>query len=175
MIEEPRPGHDESAVGMEGQGCPRLYFVRVPEAKTIKNRVHLDITPADRTQDDEINRLVAVGARIVSDGRPEFGWVLLADPEGNEFDVEISVAELDAARAAEAGAGWSISASGLPAARPVLGRAGPAWCVSLIPTSWRRLQQHLLACPTDNSASAHGRPGPVNRSGHDGWASSARL
>jgi hypothetical protein len=56
--------------------------------------------PADRTQDEEITRLTGLGARIVSDRRPEFGWVLLADPEGNEFDVEISVAELAAARPA---------------------------------------------------------------------------
>jgi hypothetical protein len=55
--------------------------------------------PADRTQDEEITRLIGLGARIVSDRRPEFGWVILADPEGNEFDVEISLAELDAARA----------------------------------------------------------------------------
>jgi hypothetical protein len=73
---------------MVGEGRPRLYFVRVPETKTIKNRVHLDIMPADRTQEEEITRLTGLGARIVSDRRPEFGWVLLADPEGNEFDVE---------------------------------------------------------------------------------------
>ena len=102
VIEEPQPGYEESAVGMAGEGRPRLYFVRVPETKIIKNRVHLDIMPADRTQDEEITRLTGLGARIVSDRRPEFGWVLLADPEGNEFDVEVSVAELDAARAAEA-------------------------------------------------------------------------
>jgi hypothetical protein len=65
------------------------------ETKTSKNRVHLDMMPADRTQHEEITRLTGLGARIVSDRRPEFGWVLLADPEGNEFDVEISVAELD--------------------------------------------------------------------------------
>jgi predicted enzyme related to lactoylglutathione lyase len=103
VTEEPRPGFEESAVGIAGQG-PRLYFVRVPEDKAVKNRVHLDIMPADRTQDEEITRLTSIGARIVSDRRPEFGWVLLADPEGNEFDVEISVAELHAAQAAEAGA-----------------------------------------------------------------------
>jgi hypothetical protein len=57
--------------------------------------------PAGRTQDEEITRLTGLGARIVSDRPPEFGWVILADPEGNEFCVEISVAELDAARAAE--------------------------------------------------------------------------
>jgi predicted enzyme related to lactoylglutathione lyase len=103
VIEEPRPGHDESAVEMPGEGSPRLYFVKVPEPKTTKNRVHLDIMPADKTQDEEIARLTGLGARIISDRRPEFGWVLMADPEGNEFDLEISVAELAAAEAAEAG------------------------------------------------------------------------
>jgi hypothetical protein len=56
--------------------------------------------PADRTQQEEIARLTRLGATIVSDRRPELGWVILADPEGNEFCVEISRAELDAARAA---------------------------------------------------------------------------
>jgi glyoxalase superfamily protein len=101
VTEQARPGYEEAAVGSADQGCPRLYFVRVSEGKTVKNRVHLDIMPADRTQDEEITRLTGLGARILMDRRPEFGWVLLADPEGNEFDVEISVAELDAARAAQ--------------------------------------------------------------------------
>jgi Glyoxalase-like domain len=96
VTEEPRPGHDESAVGTPGEGRPRLYFVKVPEGKTVKNRLHLDMMPGDRTQDEEIARLVGLGARVVSDQRPEFGWVLLADPEGNEFDLEISVSELEA-------------------------------------------------------------------------------
>jgi hypothetical protein len=52
--------------------------------------------PADRTQEEEIARLTGLGARIIIDRRPEFGWVLLADPEGNEFDVEISLTELGA-------------------------------------------------------------------------------
>jgi hypothetical protein len=88
-------------VGTPGEGRPRLYFVKVPEAKTIKNRVHLDVIPADRTQDEEIARLVGLGASVISDGRPEVGWVVLADPEGNEFCVEISAAEMEAADAAE--------------------------------------------------------------------------
>jgi predicted enzyme related to lactoylglutathione lyase len=101
VIEEPQPGFEESAVATPGEGRPRLYFVRVPEGKTVKNRVHLDVVPTDRTQDEEITRLTGLGARIISDRRPELGWVVLADPEGNEFCVEISVAELEAARAAE--------------------------------------------------------------------------
>lgn len=100
VIEEPQPGYEESAVGMPGEGRPRLYFVKVPERKTAKNRLHLDLMPSDRTQDEEITRLVGLGARISSDRRPEFGWVILADPEGNEFCVEISQPELEAAQAA---------------------------------------------------------------------------
>lgn len=52
-------------------------------------------------QDEEIARLTGLGARIVSDRRPEFGWVLFADPEGNEFCVGLGTAELEAGRAAE--------------------------------------------------------------------------
>jgi predicted enzyme related to lactoylglutathione lyase len=95
VTEEPEPGQADSAVGLPAEGCPRLYFVKVPEGKTVKNRVHLDVMPSDRTQDDEIARLTGLGARIVEDRRPEFGWVVLADPEGNEFDVEISLTQLD--------------------------------------------------------------------------------
>ena len=72
VTEESWPGHEESAVGLAGNG-PRLYFVRVPEGKTVKNRVHLDIMPADRTQDEEITRLTSIGASIVSDSRPGSG------------------------------------------------------------------------------------------------------
>jgi hypothetical protein len=102
VIEEPQPGFEESAVGNLGEGHPRLYFVRVPDGKTIKNRVHLDVMPADRTQEEEIARLTGLGATVVSDRRPEFGWVILADPEGNEFCVEISVGELERAQSATA-------------------------------------------------------------------------
>jgi predicted enzyme related to lactoylglutathione lyase len=97
VTEEAQPGYEESAVGRPGESSPRLYFVKVPESKTIKNRLHLDVMPADRTQDEEITRLTRLGARVISDRRPELGWVILADPEGNEFCVEISRAELDAA------------------------------------------------------------------------------
>jgi hypothetical protein len=98
VVEEPQPGYPDSAVG---EGRPRLYFVRVPEGKIVKNRLHLDIMPSDRTQDEEIARLTRLGAAIVSDRRPDVGWVIMADPEGNEFCVEMSRAELDAALAAE--------------------------------------------------------------------------
>lgn len=66
---------------------PTLTFAHVPEGKTVKNRIHIDVNPADREQDEEIARLITLGAAVIGDNRPEFGWVTLADPEGNEFDV----------------------------------------------------------------------------------------
>jgi Glyoxalase-like domain len=71
----------------------------VPEAKTVKNRVHLDLEPDDRTRDQEVERLLGIGATLVDDQRrPDGrGWVVLADPEGNEFCVERSPAERAAA------------------------------------------------------------------------------
>jgi Glyoxalase-like domain len=67
----------------------------VPEPKTVKNRVHLDLMPTDRTRDEEVERLLGIGATLVADHRrPDgTGWVVLADPEGNEFCIERSAAE----------------------------------------------------------------------------------
>ena len=64
---------------------PTLTFARVPEGKTIKNRLHLDLNPTDREQDDEVGRLLDLGARHADVGQGEESWVTLADPEGNEF------------------------------------------------------------------------------------------
>ena len=66
---------------------PTLLFVRVPEDKTVKNRLHLDVSPIDRGRDEEVERLLALGARHVDIGQGERSWVVLADPEGNEFCV----------------------------------------------------------------------------------------
>jgi hypothetical protein len=68
---------------------------RFAEAKTVKNRIHLDLQPTDRTRDEEVDRLVALGAKLVDDQRRPDGtsWVMLADPEGNELCVERSAAE----------------------------------------------------------------------------------
>lgn len=69
---------------------PRLVFVTVPEAKVVKNRVHLDLMPLEDDQAQEVDRLQGLGATIVDDRRKlePGGWVVLADPEGNEFCVE---------------------------------------------------------------------------------------
>jgi len=67
---------------------PVLTFAHVPEAKTIKNRLHLDVNPTDREQDEEVRRLLDLGARHTDVGQTgDESWIVLADPEGNEFCV----------------------------------------------------------------------------------------
>jgi hypothetical protein len=66
---------------------PTLTFAQVSEGKTGKNRLHLDVNPTDRDQDDEVRRLLDLGARHVDVGQGDVSWVVLADPEGNEFCV----------------------------------------------------------------------------------------
>jgi glyoxalase superfamily protein len=66
---------------------PTLTFARVPEGKTVKNRLHLDVNPTDREQDEEVRRLLDLGARQADVGQGPQSWVVLEDPEGNEFCV----------------------------------------------------------------------------------------
>lgn len=76
-IEDPSPG---------GPVRQEILFARVPEAKTVKNRLHLDLRPADDTdQATELQRLLDLGARHADVGQGEQTWHVLADPEGNEF------------------------------------------------------------------------------------------
>ena len=64
---------------------PSLLFVKVPEPKTGKNRLHLDINTTDADQETELQRLLALGAKPVDIGQGDVHWHVLADPEGNEF------------------------------------------------------------------------------------------
>jgi hypothetical protein len=71
--------------------------MHVPEGKQVKNRVHLDLAPPEPTpeaRDAEMERAIGLGARLVEDHRrpDRTGWVVLADPEGNEFCIERGVA-----------------------------------------------------------------------------------
>src|SRR5215469_8211953 len=70
-----------------GPVAPALTFARVPEGKTVKNRLHIDVSPADRDQDEEVRRLLDLGARYADVGQGDVSWIVLADPEGNEFCV----------------------------------------------------------------------------------------
>ena len=90
------PGHEECMIRDPGTGH-RILFIEVPEAKAVKNRLHFDLRPREGSRDDEVARVTALGAHVVADLRgkygPGTGWVVLADPEGNEFCVERSAAE----------------------------------------------------------------------------------
>ncbi|MEU1489502.1 VOC family protein [Streptomyces sp. NPDC005776] len=67
---------------------PTLVFIQVPEGKTVKNRLHLDVSPIDDSTDNEVTRLLGLGAAKVDVGLGSGrSWVVMADPEGNEFDV----------------------------------------------------------------------------------------
>jgi len=90
LHEEDEPGDPEALIEAAG-----VLFVTVPETKTVKNRIHFDLQPQDRTRDEEVERLLALGATVADDRRkPDgTGWVVMADPEGNEFCVERSQAE----------------------------------------------------------------------------------
>ena len=76
---------DEVEIRRIPDELPGLLFTPVPEAKTVKNRLHIDLRPDD--QEAEVERLVDMGARPVDIGQHDVGWVVLADPEGNEFCV----------------------------------------------------------------------------------------
>jgi predicted enzyme related to lactoylglutathione lyase len=66
----------------DGNG-PTWLFVAVPDGKVVKNRIHFDFSPDDQAA--EVQRVVGLGARRVDVGQGEQSWVVLADPEGNEF------------------------------------------------------------------------------------------
>ena len=82
-------------------GSHRLLFIEVPDEKVVKNRIHLDLEPVEGSRDDELARLLEHGAVEVADHRGQYGpgtgWVILADPEGNEFCILRSTAEREGA------------------------------------------------------------------------------
>lgn len=72
----------------QGAGGLTLTFAQVPETKSIKNRLHLDLRPHNTAQADEADRLLSLGASYADVGQHEDeGWIVMADPEGNEFCV----------------------------------------------------------------------------------------
>jgi predicted enzyme related to lactoylglutathione lyase len=92
---EPDSDDDEALLSAPEPGLPGLLFVRVPDDKVAKNRVHLDIQPPSGTRDETVARLRAAGATVFEDHRTAdgLGWVTMRDPEGNEFCVERGAAE----------------------------------------------------------------------------------
>ena len=90
------PGHPECMI-LSPETGHHVLFIEVPDVKQGKNRLHFDLRPTDGTRDQEVQRLLGIGATQVADQRdhygPGVGWVVMADPEGNEFCVLRSDAE----------------------------------------------------------------------------------
>jgi predicted enzyme related to lactoylglutathione lyase len=86
VLEQPVDGGASPYFATIRAGRPALMFLKVPEPKQGKNRVHLDLTSPDWRA--EVKRVVDLGARFVAE-YSEHGteWATLLDPEGNEFDV----------------------------------------------------------------------------------------
>lgn len=83
---DPEGDPDDPEVVIRSSSGHRLLFLKVPEEKSIKNRLHLDLRPDDR--DAEVARLEAMGATRIDIGQgDDKSWVVLADIEGNEFCV----------------------------------------------------------------------------------------
>jgi hypothetical protein len=101
MAEDPddpnEPGDEECSIVTEDRRT-EVLFIEVPEGKQVKNRLHFDLRPIDRTRDEEIERVLALGATQFDDRRNDdgTGWMVLLDPEGNEFCILRSEAELAA-------------------------------------------------------------------------------
>jgi catechol 2,3-dioxygenase-like lactoylglutathione lyase family enzyme len=90
-LDESELGSRSAASDPDGVG-PRLFFQRVPEGKTVKNRVHVDVRATEGQLQQELDRLVSLGATVVLTFDDDFGpihdhHVVMLDPEGNEFCV----------------------------------------------------------------------------------------
>ncbi|MGW2614072.1 VOC family protein [Streptomyces sp. NPDC001500] len=84
-VRHPDDPHDPDSGTGQGR---RLLFQRVPEAKTVKNRLHIDLHPGAGRRADEVERLLGLGASVLREVKePSGAWTVMADPEGNEFCV----------------------------------------------------------------------------------------
>jgi hypothetical protein len=88
------PGHTECLI-RDPETRHSVLFIEVPEDKQVKNRIHFDLAPREGTRDEEVARVIGLGAKQLDDRREPDGkgWVVLADPEGNEFCILRSEAE----------------------------------------------------------------------------------
>jgi predicted enzyme related to lactoylglutathione lyase len=125
VVVEPADNGPEGTVGP----VPALVFGTVPEPKTAKNRVHLDLaSDSDEHQREIVERLVASGATHVDVGQGDVPWVVLADPEGNELCVleprdrhrgrgPLAAIVVDAADPSALAEFWQAASGWTPAAR----------------------------------------------------------
>ena len=94
------PGHEECMIRDPDTGH-QVLFIEVPDESLPAKRIHFDLRPREGTRDEELARLLAHGATQVQDTRTSAGtgWVVLSDPEGNQFCILRSEAEVAATRA----------------------------------------------------------------------------
>ena len=93
------PGHEECMI-LDPDTGHAILFIEVPDAELPAKRIHLDLRPRSGTRDAEVERVRGLGAVEVDDQRgthgPGTGWVVFADPEGNQFCILRSQQEIDA-------------------------------------------------------------------------------
>ena len=93
------PGHEECLI-RDPESGHRILFVEVPDADLPAKRIHFDLRPRTGSRDEEVERVRALGATEVGDQRgtygPGTGWVVFADPEGNQFCILRSIDEVHA-------------------------------------------------------------------------------
>lgn len=94
-LDYPDAWDDSSTAGWKARvraapPAPTILFGTVPERKAVKNRLHIDVSPVG-SQQQEVERLLALGATLADIGQGDASWVVMRDPEGNEFCVLRSV------------------------------------------------------------------------------------
>lgn len=87
VVGDPNEPGDTECMIVDPAGGPALLFIEVEDLQDPGGRTHLDLTPTDRRRDEEISRVLGLGAREVADRRTPngAGWMVLADPSGNHF------------------------------------------------------------------------------------------
>jgi hypothetical protein len=91
------PGHEECMI-QRPDGGHQVLFIETPDIKQTKNRMHFDLRPHERTRDEEVAWALSLGAVVVDDQgdhhAPGIGWIVMADPQGNEFCILRSLAQI---------------------------------------------------------------------------------
>jgi uncharacterized protein (TIGR03086 family) len=158
--EDPDNGNapdDPEAVLLSPDGSLALLFIAAPEPKHVQNRIHLDLVPLTSGRDEEVDQLLRIGARMVDDQRgPDGGgWVVLSDPEGNEFCIGRSDAER-APLAGQLGRAFDAVAGLISNIRP------GQWSAPTPCTDWtvRQLVNHLIGMNRVFAALLTGQPTP---------------
>lgn len=87
--DDPNEVGDEECMILDPHGDHRLLFIEVDDLQSVPGRIHFDLAPCEGGRDDEVARILALGASTVADRRSAdgTGWVTLADPAGNHFCV----------------------------------------------------------------------------------------